>query len=108
MTPMAVPSDARAVRIGRRAAKSEAKTSPSTMRARITPGKVPPNDCLLEVSATWPATATVRPWPSAVLAVLTKCWAAGMPMFWASSSKVTVAKAMVPSLLTWVRAPSGV
>jgi len=104
MTPMAVPSEARAVRIGSRAAKSEANTSPSTIRASSTPGPVPPIDCLLEVSATWPATATVMPFPSAVLAVFTKCCASVTSMAWACSLKVTVAKAIVPSLLTWVAA----
>ena len=77
------------------------------MPARITPSPVPPNDCLSAASATCPATATCRSGPSAVWAVATNFLACGVEMFWASSSKVTVANAVVPSALIWL-APSGV
>ena len=71
------------------------------MPARMTPGSVPPNDCLSAASATWPATATCTVGPLAVSAVATNCLATSVEMFWPSSSKVTVAKAVVWSALIW-------
>ena len=57
-------------------------------------------------SATWPATATCRLGPPlAVWAVATNCLATGVEMYCAWSSKVTVAKPVVPSALIWVEPP---
>ncbi len=88
-------------------AKTEPKTSSRTMPARMIPSPVPPKDSRSAASATWPATATCRLGPTAVWAVATKCLAWVVEMFWASTSKVTVAKPVLPSALTWL-APSRV
>ncbi len=79
-------------------AKMDPNTNKSTTPAKITPRPVPPNDCLSAASATWPATATWRFGPPADWAVETSCLATGVEMFWASLSKVTVAKAVVAVL----------
>ena len=102
INPMAVPSEAKADSSGSTMANSEPKTSRSTTPARMMPRPVPPNDCLSADSATCPATATCRWGPVAVWAAATNFWATEIGMFWASLSKVTVAKAVVPSLLICV------
>ncbi len=66
----------------------------------MTPGSVPPIDWRLASSATWPATATWTPGPDARSAVATNCRATETGTFWASLSKVTVAKAVVAPALT--------
>ena len=49
----------------------------------------------------WPPSATCSCGsPAACAVVMTRCTAA-LGRFWVCSSKVTVAKATVPSLLTW-------
>ena len=87
-------------------AKIEPKTSNSTRPARRMPSPVPPKDTRFAASATCPATATCRFGPAAVWAVLTNVLASAVEMFWDSTSKVTVAKAVRPSALTWL-APAG-
>ena len=106
MMPMAVPREASADTNGRAMAKTEPKTSSRTMPARMMPNPVPPKDTRSAASATWPATATWRSGPMALWAVATKFLASVVEMFWASVSKVTVAKAVRPSALTWL-APRG-
>ena len=101
ITPMAVPNEASADMSGKSMAKIDPNTSSSTMAARITPRPVPPKDCLSADSATWPATATCKVGLEAVWAVDTNFLAAGIEMYWACWSKVTVAKAVVPFLLIW-------
>ncbi len=103
---MAVPREARADTRGSAMAKIEPNTSNNTMPARMMPSPVPPKETRSAASATCPATATCRFGPPAVWAVLTNVLAAAVGMFWDSTSKVTVAKAVRPSALTW-SAPSG-
>ena len=82
MTPTAVPRANSAEMIGRIAAKNDPKMTPSTMKARTTPGRVPPKDCLLDNSASWPVTATWRWPPAGAVAVSTNLFASGWVRFW--------------------------
>ena len=69
------------------------------MNARITPGSVPPMDCLSANSASWPATATWRWGPAADVAVSTNRLASGWVRFWNCWLSVTGMNATVLSAL---------
>ena len=89
MTPTAVPSANMAEMIGRRAAKTEPKTSNRTIRASSTPSPVLLNDGLLAFSASCPVTETVSPSPDVLITVSTKFLASVCPMLFDCLSKGT-------------------
>ncbi len=89
MTLYAVPRAKRAEMIGRRAAKTEPKTSSSTTRARSTPSPVLPIETRLACSASCPVTATVRPWPDVLVTVWTNFFPSAPEMSFASLLKGT-------------------
>ena len=102
MTPTAVPRAKRAEMIGRRAAKTEPKTSSSTISARSTPSPVLLRDTLLAFSASCPVTATVRPSPDVPVMVLTNVLASLFEMLLACLSKLTWKNPTVRSALMLV------
>jgi len=82
-------------------AKTEPNTSRRTTPARITPRRVPPNDCRSACSAICPETATWRLLLWAVRAALTNALDSAVDTFWPWTSKVTLTNAVLPSALTW-------
>ena len=104
--PIAVPSDAKAEKIGKAMAQIEPKTKSSTTPAKITPGSVPPTEGLFACSATCPDTAILRSPLWSRVADATNACERTVSIWNASWLNLTCAKAILPSLLIcW--APKG-